>query len=413
MFATPSHHPHHPHPFRPRITGARPFGPLDDPEPEPEPDDDPTPQRPRYVDLDPLRGNGVLTEALAAIRRFASAGTHTVVHLLAGGRGTGKSTELRRIARALEHDDPLHEPALHEVPLRDAIVPLRVDLARHGAWMRAPTADALLSKLAVELRESARLQLGRWELPASSDPHVVVTELVEQLAPRRLVLLVDHFDALAVPPWEVARAYAQFEEVLLGCSRAFALAGCMTIYVVSDHMVLADPSMTPLGSEEVWFLPAVRVWNERGGLGVEEEAIRRLEQVIEGWVDLDALFGRHRAELARRLVILGGGNLGVLGQLVTEVLHLADDRYGLPVTALELMDAATRMRARMQLCTDACELLGRAREAGPRPLITPAESGVFVEALHHGAVQSYWGGWRGELLWQDVHPLVVPGRLWV
>jgi hypothetical protein len=412
------------------LTAARPFGPLDDPEPEPEPKpepkpepshDDSTPARPRYVDLDPLRGGGVFAEVLAAVHRFVAGGVHTAVQLLAGGGGTGKSTELRRLARALEHGEGLvgalggeRRIELRDLrDLRDAVVPLRVDLARHGAWMRAPTLDALQHKLAVELREAARLQLGRWELPACSDPHVVVAELVDQLAPRRLVLLVDHFDALAVPPWEVARAYEQLEGTLLGAARSFALSGCMALYAVADHVAIAHPDLALLGAEQAWFLPAVRLWNERGGLGVEDEAVRRLEQVVEGWVDLDLLFGPHRAELGRRLVILGGGNLGVLAQLVAEVLHLADDRYGLPVTALELMDAATRLRARMQLCTNTGELLACARQAGPQPFITRTEAGRFVAAMHHGAIQSYWGGWRGDALWQDVHPLVAPGRLWV
>lgn len=354
------------------------------------------PYEPRYVDLDLLRGGGI-AEALASIRRYsasglpAASGMPGVVRLLAGGRGTGRTTELRRLARALEHDEDL--------------VVLPVDLGRHGLFARAPTPEALRAKLSLEIREAARLELGRWQLPASSDPYDVVAELVEQLAPRRLLLLVDQFDALAVPPWEVARAHRGFAKLLQRHSHTFALPGCLTVYVVSDALVLANPGVARLYEHPPWFLPALRLWKERSCRGLEEEAARRLEQVLARWVDLDALFRSYRPQHVRQLVELSGGNLGVLAQLLLTVLDdMAQGWAILGPTTIE--DAAARVRPRLFRWGDRSELLDSAFEAGQVQLLTGVETNLFIEAMHSGAIQSYWGGWRGETLWQDVHTLV-------
>ena len=346
----------------------------------------------QYVDLDGLRGGGISVE-LNSILLSAASGAKGTVHLLAGGRGTGKSTELRRMARELEQDPRL--------------VVLRVDLGRHGVWERPPMVEEQAAKLALEIREAARIELGGRQLRPSADPQEVVAELVEQVAPGRLVLLVDHFDTMALPAWAVASGYRELADVLLRQHHPFLLPACTTVYVVSDHLVIAEPNVMLAYGESLWFLPAVRVRKDRGS-ELEEEAVRRLEQVLENWIDLDELFGVDRLEHVRHLVGQSGGNLGVLAQLTAELVREAEDCW-LPVGDLAFRDAAARVRSRMASFSDCSDLLRRVRKSGGLELVSRAETSLFVEAMHQGAIQTYWGGWGGETLWQDVHPLVNGG----
>lgn len=336
----------------------------------------------RYVPLDDLRGGGVFEELVSGIRLSARSGERESTRLLVGGRGVGKSTELRRVARALER--------------QEGLVVLRVDLGRYGAWSQAPTAEALRAKLALGIRETASTVLGGRGRGSGMDPREVVAELVEHVAPRRLVLLVDGLDEMALPMGEIARGAQQFAEILLGKSQAFMLPGCMTVYVVSDHLVITNPSMALVFGDPVQFLPAVRL---------EEETVHRLEQVLAGWVDLDEMFGEERPERVHRLAMLSGGNLGVFGQLVMEVIRTAEAR-GLPAGEDTIEEAVTCVRSRLMIFTDGPKVLRGVRDAMGLHLTARAEIGILAEAMHHGAVQNYWGGAGGETIWQGVHPLV-------
>lgn len=102
-----------------------------------------------YVALDDLRGGGI-DAVVSGIRLDVVSGRTERVRLLAGGRGTGRSTELRRIARALEKDDRM--------------VVLLIELGRRGVWLRPPMAEELRAALARELCEASRVGQGRHTL---------------------------------------------------------------------------------------------------------------------------------------------------------------------------------------------------------------------------------------------------------
>jgi hypothetical protein len=76
------------------------------------------------------------------------------------------------------------------------------------------------------------------------------------------------------------------------------------------------------------------------------------------------------------------------------------------VGSLVVEDAVARVRSRLEVFTDTDELLRRLREDGGLGQVRRAEIGLVMDAMHHGAVQTYWGGWGGETLWQGVHPLL-------
>lgn len=334
-----------------------------------------------YVALDDLRGGGI-DAVMSGIRLDVASRRNEGVRLLAGGRGTGRSTELRRIARALARDDRM--------------VVLLVELGRRGTWLRPPMAEELRAALARELCEAPWVGQGRHTLPQSRDLDAVLGMLCEQVAPRRLVLLVDDLDTMALPAWGVARGYQRLAEILLGQSGSFVLPGCMTVYVVSDHLVIAEPKMASIYDASVWFLPAVPIWRDREGSSIDEDAVERLVVTMEAWAVMEETPKPERSELMRRLVMLSGGNLGVLRRLA----------IGASTGAAGFEDAVARVWSRLESFKDEAGVLPRVHRAEGLHLVERAETGTVVEAMYHGALQTYWGGRGGNTFWQGVHPLI-------
>ncbi|MCC6555699.1 MAG: hypothetical protein IT372_22280 [Polyangiaceae bacterium] len=312
---------------------------------------------PRYVALDVARGEDVV-ERLARGIEF-SAGES--IQLVTGFRGTGKTTELKRLERRLVEQG-------YEVVFTDA--------------------DELLSMSnpvnARELIAALASDIGYRVTKFPDGRHAGV------------VLIVDSLEHTAA----VHSGTVSVEEFVTALSRVLADPATPVLHVVCTVPValrsrsMAVGTVRVLGAVQV--IPAVRVRDVVGDRS--EHGIVALQTLIERRFDPTPLFGR--GDLLEEVILASGGNIHDLLRLVGEVIRRAQS---LPVTPGIVSGAIDAIRAEFIPIAD-IDLAPLARVAA-RHELSLEEPGQIHDL-------SRWS--RGHLViqyrngreWYDVHPLV-------
>ena len=412
-----------------------------------------------YVDLDafpdpdsgetrPLRGHPAIDDLFDHIEMSSLGPRASSSQLFAGFRGTGKSTELARLARRLEDAG-------------DFLV-VRFDVGAYHARARALTREELALVLAGGIGEQVEEKIGLKDLPdkrpiwprigdwlndkldkveqASRDAEVSVgvpgiqlkarlrddENLPEQLArirkkqpgelrrflhevvdgiaaaigQRQLVVLVDGLDRYDAPINRIIEVYQAMARLFAEHADLFVLPRCHVVYTVSPYFQFLLPSIADHYTGGLRTLPSVKVRERPPGRVPFKPGIQAMDALLARRVDLDELFGKERQACVEALALASGGHVRDLFHLVREVIRFAW-RRPLPLGRPAVEDAIANLRnKRAPLFRDTGELLARVARAGSLDGLSDAEVPALCRAMDNYFILAYANG----ASWYDIHP---------
>lgn len=408
-----------------------------------------------YVNLDAwehggvvhdLRGTPAVAEIVDGIRvESRGFGLPASTHLFSGFRGTGKTTELSRLARDLEGlgFTVLRMSASNYHPLTRAIsgeemaVMLAAgigeaaleqigdkqvdDAAKIGVWERVKqgiervyASTNLSLKLGpVELRAAlnqgdsatanlAKLLGGRKDL-LTEFLHGFVREIALALNPRQIVVIVDELEKFDVPVHLVGQVYREMADLFLNSSGLLKLPNCHTIYTVPPYVTFIHAGIGAKYDRRLHVLPSIKLRSRRPEHTPFEPGIAALRALLGERVDLQMLFGAECEGCIDRLIAMSGGNLKDLFTLTRDTIRAAV-RRGLPVGMPEVERAIARHAAYLPLLKEPFELLRDVERGGDLTMVDATRQDGLAMAMDQHLLLSYWNG----EFWYDTHPLIEP-----
>ncbi len=413
--------------------------------------------RARYVHLDGpsdvpdedrLRGPSAIDNIMRGIRANARLPGGTSTHLFAGFRGTGKTTELGRLAHGLQQQrtlgfSVLRVNARHYHPLSDAlsieemVILLAAGIGEtaletlgeqtlprlraSGVWkrvhellLRVLDDDGVTFKLGFADIKPALLegrglrdQLRRAMGPTGPEKlreflHQFVLEIAVAIQPRQLVILVDDLDKYTVPTERVTEVYRDMAHLFFHHASLLKLPACHTIYTVPPYLAFLNQEIAGIFNGYLHILPCVKVQGRPPERPHHRPGIEALSQIIEQRVDLDRLFGATRAACMNRLALASGGNLRDLEAYMRGVVELAFDRP-LPVGMREVGNVLNRHGAIRTLLKDDVDILLEVSRYGDLDRVPKNRIGAFAGAMDQHLMLCYWNG----DFWYDAHPIIA------
>ncbi len=412
-----------------------------------------------YVDLDAwddehgqrhsLRGPAASDDIIRGIRLAARQRHANSTHLFAGFRGTGKTTELSRLALDLDAiPDPGfsvlrvnardYNPLNAALSIEELVVLLAAGIGEAALNTLGEKALPQLQKVGVWQRvhdrlrqalgdQAVTLKLGFADLkPAlfegkglrdqlkhalgdqANDKlreflHGFVLEIAAAIAPRQMVVLVDDLDKYTVPTMRVADVYQQMADLFFHHAPLLKLPTCHTIYTIPPYLAFLNQGITALFDGFLHVLPSVKVQGRPPKREAHPEGIASLTRLISQRVDLARLFGSEQEPCMRRLIVASGGNLRDLGILMRTVVELALDQ-ALPVTLQVVEDSISRFGAFRTLLKDDLDILLEVSKHGDLGKVDKARLGAFAGAMDQHLMLCYWNG----DFWYDAHPVLMP-----
>jgi hypothetical protein len=407
-----------------------------------------------YVDLDAwsydgnlhgLRGRPAVARIVDSIRLAAANFESQSTHLFSGFRGTGKTTELSRLARELElHGYTVlrmsarsYHPLSEALSIEEFAVMLAAgigeavaeklgekqldDAAREKVWARIRgtivgvfKAAQLSFKLGpMELRaalsqgESAAQSLskligGRHDL-LQSFLHEFVRDVVASVHPRQIVILVDDLEKFDVPIDRVGPVYRQMANLFFNRSDILKLPNCHVVYTVPPYLTFIHAGVGGKYEQRLYVLPSIKLRGRRPEHEVFPPGLAALRQLLGERVDLQRLFGDEGDAAVNRLISTSGGNLRDLFSLTRDTIQAAL-RRGLPVGMAEVEEAIQHHAALRPLLKESFELLRDIEAQGDLTAIDADRQNGFAQAMDQHLVLCYWNG----EFWYDTHPMIEP-----
>lgn len=361
-------------------------------------------------------------------------------HLLSGFRGTGKSTELRRLRNRLVDkgyhvvliDIEEHLSTSERVDVTDFLLMLGgafgdalasadligKNLAREGYWGRFA---AFLKKTNISIPDATAVGI---KVSLKSDPsfrrllqermagHVgalvrdvrtffedCIREVREKYGPQaEVVVIVDSVD-------HIRGTYGNANEVQESLETLFARnADKLRIPLV--HLIYTVPPYLKIRSQNigigydggaVQIFPAVKIRHEVSG-DVSDGGVGALLRVLEARGDVQKLFGS--GDLIRKVVLASGGHLRDLLRIVREVILRARK---LPVDDATVESALNQIRTELLPIADNDALwLARVAQKHKASLVDQEHLPTLAKFLDTHVVLCYRDGPE----WFDVNPLI-------
>ncbi|MCB9676594.1 MAG: hypothetical protein H6737_15870 [Alphaproteobacteria bacterium] len=362
------------------------------------------------------------------------------VQLVAGFRGTGKTTEFSRLEKMLWNQDylvirvdlddylDLHSPVdvvdfllVLSAAISDRLKSDRLLAEKAGEWDFWERARKVLG-LQIELTgfkaAGAELSIGMKDDPTVRErvrealagrlPRLVaevrahhegiLAALREKWgADARLVVIVDSLEHIRGTLDSRREVYASVQELFLGHARHLQLP--------ATHMVLSVPAFLALQADNLaaqFVNGAVQAWTSarvvrRDGTP-DPEIVDRLVRLVERRGDWRMVLPDREA--LERVILASGGYLRDLLNMLVEGVHLAGR-----VNQSEVADrvVATARRSYQPLYKDEIDLLRRIAEAKDLGAVRIDERSYLLRFLDAHLVLCYLDA---EGFWYDVHPLV-------
>lgn len=403
-----------------------------------------------------------------ALLRFAIESTDPpTAQLVSGFRGTGKSTELRRLRRDLQNaghqvilcdieeylntgsalepvdflyalalavagtvmeatdDDPLREGYVTrlknfltrthvEVPELSAGVKIGGEIG--GAKLEASTGAKLVLKDNPSFRERARSQWTGSLGALTREVHQFVREVADSLRPkddptRQVVIIVDSVEHIQGTLSDAALVQASVEKLFTVHADLLHIEGVHTVYTVHPYLKIKYANIDdyyPFGGLQI--IPTLKVRERSKGptLGLPRDAaLQAIEQVVQYRGHWQTLLGEGDAgrEQLHELILLSGGHLRDLIRMLAEVVRRT---RSLPVTR-EVFQAAVNHVRNQALPIADDDALWLAEIAESHTTCLPSEERIpsLARFLDTHRVLCYRNGSE----WFDVHPLIRPSVL--
>lgn len=366
--------------------------------------------------------------------------------LFSGFLGTGKSTELSRVAEKLQDDGRFVVLRIHAGDFREmSNAPTQEEMAFllaaglcHAAeaalgtpanrgnaiWFRALLAKLKAAKIELNVEPvkwgpiSIRaylqpetnfyLELAKTQRERPNALRTILHELVIEVAREchrlngQMVLLVDGLEKFYVSVTRVAEVYQGVADLFVNASDLLKLPDCHVVYTVPPMVGYLNPGLGQAYGGEVLLLTSVKLHQRPPGREDWSPGRMALAKILENRVDLNKLFGAEREACMARLITASGGHVRDLLRLMRIVLENVID-VGLPVGQPAVDDAIASMtRGRSQLLHETRLLLERIGKDGSLDDLTRDDLWAVSVAMDQYLVLCYYNG----RLWADVHPLL-------
>ena len=396
-----------------------------------------------------LRGPSDLVGELASdIEIAALKPSPRSTQLLAGFRGTGKSTELNRLGAALSKKTyavlafDVHEYLLlNAAPTQEQLgLAIAAGVAERAAeelaleafkqrsiWQRVrefmsqdvPQVELTLplsgATVKAVLRESPdfadqlKALLAKRPNRLKEFVHGILEEVADAIAPQQLVILVDGLDKYTVPREQVVVVYRAMADLFFQEVELLRLPRCHVVYVIPPYLGFLNKGLAEAYGGRLRILPSIKVRerpsrSQAPGGDPYEPGVRCLEQLASRRVDLDRLFGPDRRQAIDLLALASGGHVRDLFNLLREVLRRALS-LGLPVPFGSIQGAVDALsQDRSGLFRPTVELLEAVRKSENLAALDDAQMGALAGAMDEYLVLAYRNGDP----WFGVHPLIIP-----
>ncbi|MFV8750658.1 hypothetical protein ACNOYE_08900 [Nannocystaceae bacterium ST9] len=393
-----------------------------------------------------LRGPPAVPRIVGNIRlaadRFGAASTH----LFSGFRGTGKTTELSRLADELTR---LGDFAILRVSARDyhpltrslSIDELALLLAagigeaaqallgdkqldeatKEGVWTRIRASlerafkqtNLVLKFGPFELRsalwqgESASANLrkllgGRADL-IKEFLHEFVREITLAVHPRQVVVIVDDLEKYDAPTDRVGTIYREMADLFFNSPDLLKLPHCHVIYTVPPYLSFIHTGIGEKYDQRMHVLPSIKLRAPRPEHTAFAPGIAALNALLAERVDLVALFGGERDACTHRLIATSGGNLRDLFSLMRLTIESAL-AVGMPVGLKEVERSIQQIAAFRPLLKEPFLLLRDIERQGDLTDVGTDRQAGLALAMDQHLLLCYWNG----VFWYDTHPLIEP-----
>lgn len=393
----------------------------------------------------PLRGSLGLDALYRHIVLSSQAGDRMSAQLFAGFRGTGKSTELARLAERLREtkkfavleiraDAWFHmgaAPTAYELGL--VLVGAMADLAevqlnldvfkKKSGWARIETflgeiqgTEATLKLGLADLKFAFRATGGEFRAQLASllgdKPeklrafvHGAVLELATKLPPeQQLVVLVDGLEKFQVGPEQIATVYRQVTDLFQQQHLLLRLPRCHVVYTVPPYLEAVNVRVGEYYGGRVRMLPSVRVHGRQPERAPYAPGIRALLTMVGHRVDLERMFGACWQDCTRALILASGGHVRDLLMLVRETV-LAGFDVPLPLGMSQVEQAIAVWRTGPgghPWPPGMLQLLHQIDQDQRLTQMPDGDLSAFAQAMDQFLVLAY----RNGETWYDVHPLV-------
>ncbi|MCP4659719.1 MAG: AAA family ATPase [bacterium] len=360
--------------------------------------------------------------------------------LFAGFRGTGKSTELGRVAHDLRqrHDFAVLEVRADEyhhlsgaLTKEELALVLAAGIGEAAREMGAPVlkkksiwqriADFLLQEVEAQ---QLKVRWGPMELQGllkagdqfqaelsrllGNKPdrlqqflHDLVHEIAAFVRPGQLVVLVDGLDKFYAPAARTGEVYEKMADLFFHHTALLRLPSCHVVYTVPPYLAFLNPGIGDRYEGSIHILPSVRVHGPPPERTPHPPGLRALEEVLARRVDLDRLFGDARPVCVGELAAASGGHVRDLFRLAQDVLLTAES--GLPVGPEAVRDAINQQsNSRGFLFRESHALLRRVASGRSLETLRRKQLGELANAMDQYLVLCF----KNARPWYDVHPLV-------
>lgn len=216
----------------------------------------------------------------------------------------------------------------------------------------------------------------------------------------RLVFLVDSMEHIRGTSTNAKDVQASVENLFAGHADKLRLPGVHVVYTVPPYLKVLRPNLSSLyASGYLQMLPALKV-RDRGTEAPFTPVFELLQRVIRARGDWRRLLGDDRGQLDA-LILASGGHLRDLLRIFMEILRRADQ---LPVPEQTIWDAVNQVRSEFLPIADAdAEWLARIAETHEAALPSQDRLPDFARFLDSNMVLCY----RNGMDWYDTHPLVA------
>lgn len=412
---------------------------------------------PYYVDLDAWKGSDGVVHRLrgrSAVDTIFDSIDVTAMrqekstHLFAGFPGTGKTTELNRLARKLS--DATHAPGYsvlrinakryhgmsEALSMEEMAILLTAGIGEAALETLGDTAFARLRKQSIwdriysrieanaeaklnlgvadikfalkrggtTLRDKLRVALGqKVEAKLRELLHELVLEIAQGIYPRRLVVLVDELEKFTVATPRVTSVYQQMADLFIQRQALLELPNCHTIYTIPPYLAFLNPGLAVAFDGAQHLLPTVKVRSRPPERDKSPQGIEALTKIVAARVDLETLFGVAQSDCMELLALASGGHMRDLFNLLRDVVVIGM-RQSLPLSTNDVTTAIDTSRAqRGNLLRDDLDILLKVSKSGDIGLVDEEQLGAFAGVMDQHLMLCYSNG----DFWFDAHPIVA------
>ncbi|MCB9738906.1 MAG: hypothetical protein H6747_06530 [Deltaproteobacteria bacterium] len=389
-----------------------------------------------------IRGQPALAALESQIRFATRAGTDSA-QLLAGFRGSGKTTILLQLRQALSREFPViavdalgYHDGTGPVTIETLLVTLAVAVGEQGAALQVKGAETLgawtsflgriraaLEKVDAELSGEVDLKWLKVNLRGGATFHdrlagalarqrgdvfhafeAFFAELIASFGTARPVLLIDGLEKLHQLVDKTAAAYRRFADFFVQYGEVLSIAGAHVVYVVPPQTFVVAPQLRSMF--HLVQLSCVRVSPPppRAVDAVDGIGCDALVEVLARRIDVAALFD---PDAQRAIAFASGGHLRNLLAIAADVLMKgsknAAGEFELPIPlhrsedAIENHGMFTRQAARANA--------GILRAINADGDVTRLDSGQIDDLLVAQDLELVLTYCNGDF-WYDVNPLV-------